>query len=337
MVKIVFFEIEDWEENYFKKNFTDNTIIFNLQTLDSFSTYDSNVYDATILSTFAYSQLTKDILEKFPNLQFIATRSTGYDHIDINYCKEKNIFISNVPAYGVHTIAEHAFALLLTLSRKILTSVERTKKGNFEITGLQGMELYNKTLGVLGTGNIGEIVCKIGLGFGMKVIAFNRHPIPDLEKLGVRFVQIDELLSTSDVVSIHLPYTNDTKHLINRQNIQNMKKGSILINTARGPIVETQAVLEALEKGILRGAGLDVLEEECNMREERELLASKFLESCDLKSQLMNHILLNREDVIVTPHNAFNSDESMQQILQTTVVNIRGFLDGRPQNVVGKA
>ena len=120
------------------------------------------------------------------------------------------------------------------------------------------------------------------------------------------------------------------------QNIGKMKKGSLLINTARGPIVETQAILEGLEKGILAGAGLDVLEEECNMREERELLASKFLESCDLKTQLMDHILINRDDVIVTPHNAFNSKESMDQILHTTVENIKGFEAGAPMNVVSK-
>jgi D-lactate dehydrogenase len=131
-----------------------------------------------------------------------------------------------------------------------------------------------------------------------------------------------------------MPLTPETKHLINMQNIEKIKKGAFLINTARGAIVETQAILEGLEKGILGGAGLDVLEEECNIREERELLASKFLESCDLKTQLMDHILLNRDDVIVTPHNAFNSKESMEHILDTTIANIQGFLQGTPQNVV---
>src|SRR5207237_1547826 len=139
-------------------------------------------------------------------------RSTGYDHINIDYCKGKGIVVSNVPAYGVHTIAEHAFSLILALSRKIVPSVERTRKGNFHLQGLQGMELNGKTLGVIGTGNIGNIVCKIGLGFGMKVIAYNRHTDPELEKSGVQFVSLDELLPSSDVVTIHVPLVPETKH-----------------------------------------------------------------------------------------------------------------------------
>lgn len=336
MAKIAFFEIEEWEEAYLKSGFPNDEVIFNTKTLEPLLEYDKSIFDAEIISTFVFSQLTAKMLSVFTNLKFISTRSTGYDHIDLAYCKEKGITVSNVPAYGVHTIAEHVFALLLALTRKILPSVEHTRKGNFHLEGLQGMELYGKTLGVIGTGNIGNIVCKIGLGFGMNVIAYNRHTDEELEKSGVKFVSVDELLALSDVVTIHLPLVAETKHLINMGNIDKMKKGSIIINTARGPIVETEALLEGLEKGILAGAGLDVLEEECNIREERELLASKFLESCDLRTQLMDHILLNRDDVIVTPHNAFDSKESMDQILNTTVANVQSFLAGNPQNVINK-
>ncbi len=336
MAKIIFFEIETWEEPIFKANFPQDEVIFSTKVLELYQEYDKNMFDAEVLSTFVFSQLTSKLLSLFSNLKCIVTRSTGYDHIDIDYCKEKGIIVSNVPQYGVHTIVEHTFALMLALSRKIVLSVERTRKGNFDLEGLQGMELYGKTLGVIGTGNIGNVVCQIALGFGMKVIAYNRHPEEELEKLGVQFVSLDALLAQSDIATIHLPYVPETKHLINLQNIEKMKKGSLLINTARGPIVETQAILTGLEKGILSGAGLDVLEEECGIREEKELLTSAFSESCDLKTQLMDHILLNRDDVIVTPHNAFHSKEAMDHILQTTVENIQGFLAGKPQSVVSK-
>lgn len=334
MEKIAFFETEPWEETYFKDNLPQEKTQFISQTLEPFVSYDKSIFEVDILSTFAFSQLTEEILEKFSNLKFIATRSTGYDHVDLKYCHEKGILVSNVPSYGGHTIAEHTFALILALTRKLIPSVERTRKGNFHLDGLQGMELYGKTLGVIGTGNIGRIVCKIALGFGMQVIAYSRHPDQLLEKLGVRFMQIDELLAQADIVSLHIPFSQETKHLINLRNINKMKKGSLLINTARGAIVETQAILEGLEKGILAGAGLDVLEEECAMREERELLTKKFLETCDLKTQLIDHVLLNRDDVIITPHNAFDSKESMKQILQVTISNIKSFLNGNPLNVV---
>lgn len=336
MVKIVFFEIEEWEEKYFTDGLPNDQVRFNKQTLEPLLEYNPEVFDAEVLSPFAFSQMTREVISKFPRLKCIATRSTGYDHIDAAFCKEKGITVCNVPSYGTHTIAEHVFALLLALTRKIIPSVERTRKGNFHLDGLQGMELYGKTLGVIGTGNIGSIVCKMALGFGMKVVAYNRHSDAELQQLGVEYLTLDELLKVSDVISIHVPFIPETKHLINMQNIEKIKKGAILINTARGPIVETQAILEGLEKKILSGAGLDVLEEECNMREEQELLTSKFLETCDLQTQLMDHILLNRDDVIITPHNAFHSKEAMDQILKTTIANIQGFLQGHPQNVVNK-
>src|SRR5579864_6512856 len=224
MAKIVFFELETWEDDFFRSNFPQDNVVFSTETLEPLKEYDKSLFDAEILSTFAFSQLTTKMLSVFPNLKFITTRSTGYDHIDINYCKEKGIIVSNVPAYGVHTIAEHAFSLILALSRKLMISVERTRKGNFHLDGLQGIELYGKTLGVIGAGNIGSIACKIGLGFGMNVIAYNRHPDPELEKLGIKYAQLEELLSSSDVVTIHIPFVPETKHLINLQNIEKMKK-----------------------------------------------------------------------------------------------------------------
>lgn len=332
--KIVFFEVEAWEDNILKEKLPTTNIIFKETKLDLEK--DADTLDAEIISVFTFSQLTKEVLEKFTKLKMIVTRSTGYDHIDINYCKEKGIVVTNVPAYGVHTIAEHTFSLLLALTRKIVPSVERTRKGDFSLDGLQGIELYQKTLGVIGAGHIGSVVIDIAKGFGMNILVYSRHPEEKQSDELIKYVGMDELLANSDVVTLHVPLTPETRHLINMDNITKFKKGAILINAARGAIVETQAIVDAIEKGIFRGVGLDVLEEECDLREERELLSSEFLAKCDLKTQLLNHILLNSENVIVTPHNAFNSHEAVMTILHTTVDNINAYIAGNPQNVVSK-
>ncbi|HEX7042778.1 MAG TPA: NAD(P)-dependent oxidoreductase [Patescibacteria group bacterium] len=331
-MKLVFFEVEEWEDQQIKDAFSGEEVqltteVLNAQTLEKYK-------DAEVVSTFIYSRLSKEILSQMPNLKLIATRSTGFDHIDMAYCHEKNIVVSNVPAYGVHTVAEHAFALILALTKKLLPSVERTKRGDFSIEGLEGIDLSGKTLGVIGAGKIGTSVMNIAVGFGMHVLAYTRHPQTS-ENPNIEYItDLPTLLGRSDIVTLHLPLSPETKHFINMQNITQFKKGSYLINTARGGLVETEAILQGLEQGILAGAGLDVLENECDIREERELLSTKFLESCDLKTQLMEHILLDRDDVIITPHNAFHTIEAVQDILSTSLKNVKGFLSGSPENVV---
>lgn len=334
MARIVFFETENWEESFLSAAFPTESIAFFPETLEPAKQYEKAVFDAEILSVFAFSQVTAKVLTVFPNLRCIVTRSAGFDHIDLSYCKEKGIVVCNVPAYGVHTVAEYTFALMLAVARKLIPSVEQARKGNFEVKGLTGINLYGKTLGVIGAGNIGKVVCEIAKGMGMQIICFNRRSVPELEDIGVKFVNLETLLSTSDIITIHVPSNPETKHLINMQNIEKIKKGAILINTARGPIVETQAILYGLEHGILQGAGLDVLEEEASIREERELLSGKFLEQVDLKTQLLNHVLLNREDVVITPHNGFNTKEALEEILTTTIEDIRSYLAGTPKNII---
>lgn len=332
MGKIVFLEVESWEEPILKEKLVSEDLVFKETKFDPQK--DTDIFDATVLSTFINSQLTKENLENFSGLKLIVTRSTGYDHIDLEYCREKGITVTNIPAYGVHTVAEHTVALLLAITRNIIPSVERTRKGDFTQEGLEGVELFGKTIGVVGSGNIGSIVIEIVTGLGMNVLIYTRHPEQHESTLKLRYVGLDELLGSSDVITVHVPLTPETTHMINMGNITKIKKGAILINAARGGIIETQAILEGLEQGILKAAGLDVLEEECDLREEKELLTSEFLKSCDLKTNLLNHVLLNRPDVIVTPHNAFNSHEAVMQILHTTVENITGFLSGKPQNQV---
>ena len=332
MDRVVFFDVEPWEEAYLKSALPGLNVEFTVEKLTGENA--SNYQDVKIISTFIYSEISKEIIDKLPNLKFITTRSMGFDHIDVAYCKEKGIVVSNVPTYGSYTVAEHTFALILAITRKLLPAVEKAKKGDFTPTGLEGFDLHGKTLGVVGAGHIGGNVAKIGLAFGMNVLIFSRHSDPELEKLGVKFVDLDTLLSSSDVITLHVPYTKETEHMINMGNIEKIKKGAVLINTARGALVETQAILQALEKGILYGAGLDVLEEECDLREEKELLTEEFFKRCDLKTDLLNHVLLTRDDVIITPHNAFNSKEALEQINETTIANVKSFLSGNPQNTV---
>jgi D-lactate dehydrogenase len=267
-------------------------------------------------------------------VRFIATRSTGFDHIDLAACRARKILVSNVPAYGEHTVAEHTFALILALSRNVHKAYVRTVKGDFSLEGLQGFDLKGKTIGVVGAGRIGLHVIKMAKGFGMEVLAYDVHKNPFLSQvLDFCYVPLPELLRESDIVSLHLPDSPATHHLMNRDRFRLMKRGSLLINTARGGLVDTHALVGALDAGILGGAGLDVLEGEELVKEERQLLEKDFSKE-RLITALKNHILLHRENVVITPHIAFDSREALQRILDTTVANLSGFLDGAPMNLV---
>jgi D-lactate dehydrogenase len=331
--KLAFFETEPWEKEYLENKLKQQKeIAFFNEPLTIENIDDAK--DCEIISPFIYSDISRQVIEKLPELRMIATRSTGYDHINVQACAERNIAISNVPTYGTNTVAEHTFALILALSRKLLPSVERTRRGNFNLEGLVGFDLKNRTLGVIGTGHIGQHVIRIANGFQMKVTAYDPRENELLAKeLSFKYVSLDELLKNSDVVTLHAPYNPATHHMINRKNIWLMKPGSILINTSRGGLVETAAILEALRRKILAGAGLDVIEEEVLVKEERELLSTEH-EREELRVALETHILLFRDDVIITPHNAFNSVEAVHRILDTTVNNIDAYLKGRPQNII---
>lgn len=289
---------------------------------------------AEVISPFVWSHISSDVLKKLPKLKLIATRSTGYDHIDLQTCKKRGIAVANVPFYGENTVAEHTFALILALSRKVHQAYFRTIKGDFSLEGLQGFDLKDKTLGIIGTGHIGIHAIRMAKGFGMNVLAYDVVKNNFLaETLGFSYVTFDQLLQKSDIISLHAPYRKETHHMINKGNIKKIKKGAILINTARGALVETEALALALDQGILSGAGLDVLEGEELIKEERQILSKEYPVD-HLKTLLQNHILLNRENVVITPHIAFNSREAFHRILETTVNNINAFRSGKPENLV---
>jgi len=330
---IVFLEVEPWEQTFLAERCP---ALWRVQFYpdEADRIVLERISDAEILSVFIYSDLDAALLNRLPNLKMIATRSTGFDHIDTAFCRRKGIVVCNVPTYGANTVAEHAFALILSLSRRIYQARARTIHGDFSFQGLQGFDLMGKVLGVIGTGQIGRHVIRIANGFQMRVLAYDIRPDPSLaERLGFQYAGLNELLAQSDVVSLHSPLTAETQHLMGRRQFEAMKKGALLINTARGGLVDTDALLWALDAGIVGGAGLDVLEGEEAIREERELLSSRFDEE-RLRSVIRNHILLKREDVIITPHIAFNSREAVERILNTTVENIQAFLEGSAINCV---
>lgn len=329
-MKITFFETEDWEENYFKAALAGQDLSFHKlsdQAADA---------EAEILCNFVGLSVNSATLSQFPKIKYVTTRSTGFDHIDIKACKEKNILVSNVPTYGENTVAEFAFALMLSISRKLYPSVKRVREeGSFSYEGLTGFDLMGKTLGVVGSGHIGIYAIKIAKGFGMKVLAYDPYPRKELaEQYGFDYADLDTLLQNSDVVTLHVPYMPATHHLINEEKLQKIKKGAILINTARGGLVDTAALVKALQSKQLAGAGLDVLEEEGFIKDERDLLYGGHPNEAQLKTALADHELMQMDNVIITPHNAFNTREAELRILDTTIANIEAFLKGQPINVI---
>ena len=331
-MRVAFFEMKNWEKNYFKKKLKGHMLKFFAETLNLGNVNAIKDFDA--VSVFVYSKVDAQIVAALPNLKLVATRSTGFDHIDLEACREKKIIVSNVPSYGENTVAEHPFALILSLSRNIYKAYTRSLRYDFTIEGLKGFDLKDKTLGVIGAGRIGLHVIRIAKGFGMNVLAYDVNQNNLLsEVLGFEYVSLEELLSKSDVITLHVPYNNFTHHLINKDRVKLMKKGAILINTSRGAVVDTEALIEALNKGILAGAGLDVLEGEELIKEEKQLLYDqKKLEV--LSNLVKGHILLSKENVVFTPHIAFYSQEALERILEITVQNILTFSSGNPKNVV---
>lgn len=323
-MKIAFFEVNSWEKEIITKWARELKADFFEKEVEE-TIEEAKKYE--VISSFIYSDFSKKTLQKLPKLKMIATRSTGTDHIDLDFCQKKRIKVVSVPHYGENTVAEHTFALILALSRRLSESIERVRQGSFSPSGLTGFDLAGKTIAVIGVGSIGKYVVKIANGFDMRVIGTARQPNPKLAKeLNFEYFNLEECLRKSNFVSLHVPLTKETFHLINRRNIKLMKKGSFLINTSRGPVVETEAILWGLEQGILAGAGLDVLEEEEALDRPGKLF-DPYLSKDDLKELVAAHILRERPNVIITPHNAFNTKEAIERIVKTTADNIRAFLN----------
>jgi D-lactate dehydrogenase len=330
-MKIVFFGLADWEKKIASKSLKGHQISF-FDQFDDASLSKCKLCEA--VSVFIHCKLDKATIAKLPKLRYIATRSTGFDHIDLEACKARKIAVSNVPHYGENTVAEHTFALILSLSRNIHKSYLRTTRENYSLDGLEGFDLDGKTIGVVGAGRIGLHVIKIARGFGMNVLAYDVCQDNFMaETLGFSYVTLPKLLKSSDVITLHAPYCKSTHHLISSKNIKSIKKGALLINTARGGLIETEALISAIDQGIISGAGLDVLEGEEIIMEEKRLVFDRAKEA-DMLSLIKNHILLSKEEVVYTPHIAFYSREALQRILDTSLENLASFGLGKAINVV---
>jgi len=323
------------EQPLLLKAFESEDVLFFEEKLDENNAEKAK--DAEIISIFINSVVSKNIINLLPNLKFVTTRSTGFEHIDLEYCATKEIKVSNVPSYGSHTVAEFAFSLILNLSRNIINANNHLRDSmdfNF-YSSLQGFDLQGKTLGVIGTGRIGKNVIKIARSFEMNVLAYDLFPdINFAKENNFTYKSLLEVLEVSDIVTIHTPYTKENYHLINKENISKMKKGIFIINTARGALIDTEALIWGINEGIIAGAGLDVLEGERDFKIKNEIIGSKSSEQIDYKTIVENQILIDMPQIIVTPHIAFYSKEAETEIIKTTVENIKGFISGNAQNLV---
>lgn len=260
-----------------------------------------------------FGDISPKVMDGCPNLKLIVTRSSGYDHIDLDAARQRGIVVCNIPDYGAHMIAEHAFGLMLAVARNVCRGNDRYRQEKrFDDTGLAGVELYEKTLGVIGTGRIGRHSLRLGPAFGMKVVAYDVVEQDSLaEALDFTYLPLNELLATSDFITLHVPLVDSTRHLINADRLAQVKPGAILVNTSRGPVVDTAALQEALASGRLRGAGLDVLEEERSSYHD-----------------------FGEANVVVTPHVGWYTEEARDRLMAISLKNVRSWMEGQPVNRV---
>lgn len=290
-------------------------------------------FDSEIISVFVHSEiLNTQKLDLFPNLKLIATRSTGFNHIDFDYCKKRGIAVANVPRYGEATVAEFAFGLILALSRKIILGRNGMAHNHVDIEKYIGFDLEGKTIGIIGTGSIGRHMIQIARGFNMHVLAYDLFQNESFKELYVD--DLSKIYRQADIISLHIPATPQNFHLLNEQAFSQMKKGVIIINTARGDLIDTQALYAAIRAGKVGGAGLDVLENEDFLLNDEAEITHRRHDSDFLLDSAMNLKLLQFQNVIATPHIAFNSVDAVYRINQTTLDNIQSFLKGNPQNTV---
>lgn len=266
---------------------------------------------------FVNDDLNASVIDKLYEygIRLIALRSAGYNNVDVRHAFGK-IHVVHVPAYSPYSVAEHAMALLLTSVRRIHKAYNRTREFNFSLNGLMGFDLHGKTVGVIGTGKIGRIFINICRGFGMNVIAYDKYPATDSE---IQYVTLDELFEKSDIISLHCPLTEDTRHLINEDAIAKMKKGVVIVNTSRGALIDAEALLDGIKSRKIGAACLDVYEEEADI----------FFE--DRSGHIMDDELLSRlismPNVIVTSHQAFLTEDALNNIAETTVSNILSYFN----------
>ena len=348
-MKIVFVETQDDEEPFFARSLAGHDVEF----VDELADVPA---DAEIVSVFVNSRVGTEFLRRHPKVRLVASRSSSWDHLDTKAAEKRGVTMVHVPDYGAATVAEHTFALILGVARRLRSCLEAGNRGRGLVGRLRGLELRGKTLGVVGTGRVGRMVIDIARAFGMKILAYDNHPDEAwAARTGFGYVTLDVLLRQSDVVTLHVPLNARTRHMLSARRLARCKPGFILINTARGALVDIDALLAGLKSGHVGGVGLDVLEDEAAFRADASrIIGAQIVQKIhamatpggdekrrtdrlrELRGIMRNRQLLAHENVFFTPHVGYNSVEAIERINLGTVQNIRDFIDGqlRPETVV---
>ena len=345
-VIIYFVETEPGEQEFYAHSLPDHDVRF-VATLEDIGD------DAEMLAPFINAKVTAEFLAAHPRLRFITTRSTATDHLDLPACKAHGVVVAHVPFHAETTVAEHTFALMLALSRRMREVMLAPKGGRFSYETTRGFELAGKTLGIIGMGHIGQRVARLAQAFEMHVLACDiEQPAHVASALGFTFVPLNELLAHAEIITLHAPLMPATYHLLNRETLAKCQRGVFIINTARGSLIDTLALREALDSGQVGGAGLDVLQDERVMRSPASnIIAADIIAHLrsdalaydardadrirELEELMLGDAVLARPNVVCTPHVAFNSIEAVERLQQMTVENITAFAEGRPAHLVG--
>jgi len=304
--KIVFLEVDKEDEARIQAEHPD--AVMHARVLEGQDLIDA-CKDAEIASCFIYTKFTKEVLDQLPKLKLLCTRSVGFNHIDLATCQKNKITVCNVPDYGSHVVAEHVFALLLSTLRHIPEADDRVESGEFDYHGLRGMSLKGKTIGIVGTGKIGAVVARIAHGFGMQILAMDSHTHAGLaQTYGIKYTDKAKLFAGSDIITLHLPAIKETHHILNTDAFRAMRYGVVIVNTARGELIDSDALLDALKSNKVSYALLDVIEHERNFEENKELIA--------------------HPNAITTPHIAFYADDSTRNMYEDCFSSIKQWKRG---------
>jgi D-lactate dehydrogenase len=321
-MKTAVFSTKSYDKEFFEKANTDHT--------HEFVYFESSLKDKTVqlaegfdaVCVFVNDTLSKEVIESLAKIgvKLIVLRCAGFNNVDIEAACKNSIKVLRVPAYSPTSVAEHAVALILTLNRKTHKAYNRVREGNFSIERLTGFELSGKTVGIIGTGRIGSAFARIMNGFGCSILAYDKHQHKTLEDMGVCYCSLNELFKHSDIISLHCPLTPETHHLINKESLSLMKKGVMLINTSRGKLIDTEAIIKSLKDGQLGYFGADVYEQEEN------LFFKDLSEIIILDDKISR--LMTFPNVLFTAHQAFFTDVALSEIAQTTLQNLSDFEKG---------
>lgn len=326
-MKTAFFDLAGWEIPLINQRSKDlGVTIIKTSTSPFDVAHLPAIKDVEILSVFL-SKIDQAMMEQLPQLKLISVRATGVDHVDLDFAKKKGIVVTYLPSYAESTVAEYAIALALMLARRLKTTVSQCVAGTFDQKTTRGNDLSGKTLGIIGTGRIGCKLAKIAHGLDMNVLCYDIREKPELVvTCEVKYVPLDTLFKTSDVISIHAPYTPQTHHLINMDTLKILKKGVLLVNAARGAIVDISALRQGLKDQVFGGVALDTFEGEDIWIHQEHIFDKTEAPTAAMFKQAIEAIsLLKFDNVILTPHNAYNSHEAVQRMIETTLQDITMF------------